>query len=556
MSPLQCRNVNINTCEVRSGNQAVGGLAIQSSTAQENVAGRAIDGDNQEDARLGSCTETKKSPNPWWRVDLKETFVVSSIRIANRGDCCSEQLQGAEVRIGNSLENNGNSNKLCGIVQVASKTATFTFYCKGFIGRYVNVFIPGPDKILALCEVEVFGFYMPTGTVTTGENVVFGAPAIQSSTAQKADAGRATDGNSQSHWTHSSCTLTNRTKDPWWRVDLNDIYAISMVSITNRKDCCSDRLIGAEIRIGNSLEDNGNSNRVCGIIKSVSATTQVFSCGGFTGQYVNVIILGPAKTLTLCEVQVFGSKVPSLPDAGNAAPRAEVTQSSTFESAGAERAIDGNKNSSFMRDSCTHTTKSTDPWWRADLKLPYNVSVVRITNRRDCCSELLTGAEIRIGDSLENDGNANRLCGMIHSASGTTFTFNCGGLVGRYVNIVIPGRGKTLTLCEVEIFGSTLPIILRKEPVASGVPTIQSSTDEGADAERANDGNRDSNFWHGSCARTTKSNNPWWRVDQIERYNVSQVRITNRADCCSDQLQGAEIRIGDSLENNGNSNRL
>lgn len=53
-------------------------------------------------------------------------------------------------------------------------------------------------------------------------------------------------------------------------------------------------------------------------------------------------------------------------------------------------------------------------------------------------------------------------CGMIHSASGTTFTFNCGGLVGRYVNIVIPGRGKTLTLCEVEIFGSALPTIPRK----------------------------------------------------------------------------------------------
>ncbi|XP_078280528.1 uncharacterized protein LOC144607509 [Rhinoraja longicauda] len=299
-----------------------------------------------------------------------------------------------------------------------------------------------------------------------------------------------------------------------------------------------------------------NVSESCGIVKSVSAFTYVFSCGGFTGRYINVIIPGPAKTLTLCEVQVFASKLPSLPDAGNVAPRAEAIQSSTFESAGAERAIDGNRNSSFMRDSCTHTMKSTNPWWRADLKQPHNVSVVRITNRRDCCSELLTGAQIRIGNSLENDGNANRLCGTIHSASGTTFTFNCGGRVGRYVNIIIPGRGKTLVLCEVEIFGSELPSIFREENVAAGAPPIQSSTHGWAGPERANDGNSDSDFRHGSCARTRKSTNPWWRVDLKERYKVSDIRITNRADCCSDQLQGAEIRIGDSLENDGNSNRL
>lgn len=68
----------------------------------------------------------------------------------------------------------------CGIVQVASKTATFTFYCNGFIGRYVNVFIPGPDKILALCEVEVFGFYMPTGVVTDGGGIASAARTMAS----------------------------------------------------------------------------------------------------------------------------------------------------------------------------------------------------------------------------------------------------------------------------------------------------------------------------------------------------------------------------------------
>ncbi|XP_055521982.1 fucolectin-1-like [Leucoraja erinacea] len=233
-----------------------------------------------------------------------------------------------------------------------------------------------------------------------------------------------------------------------------------------------------------------------------------------------------------------------------------ATQSSIDEGAVAERANDGTIDTDFTHGSCARTIKSKNPWWRVDLKESYSVSDVRITNRADCCSDQLLGAEIHIGDSLENDGNSNTRCGIVDSVAGTTLTFNCGGIVGQYVNIVIPGPDKILTLCEVEIFGSELPHFHGKENLAFGASPIQSSTDEGAVAERANDGNSDSDFRHGSCSRTRKSKNPWWRVDLNETHLISDIRITNRADCCSDQLQGAEIRIGDSLEHDGNFNRL
>ena len=38
-------------------------------------------------------------------------------------------------------------------------------------------------------------------------------------------------------------------------------------------------------------------------------------------------------------------------------------------------------------------------------------------------------------------------------AAGTSQTFVCNGMEGRYVNIVIPGRQEYLTLCEVEVTG-------------------------------------------------------------------------------------------------------
>jgi hypothetical protein len=43
-------------------------------------------------------------------------------------------------------------------------------------------------------------------------------------------------------------------------VDLLDVYRVTAVNITNRGDCCPERLDGAEIRIGNSLENNSINN--------------------------------------------------------------------------------------------------------------------------------------------------------------------------------------------------------------------------------------------------------------------------------------------------------
>ncbi|XP_055506227.1 fucolectin-like [Leucoraja erinacea] len=194
----------------------------------------------------------------------------------------------------------------------------------------------------------------------------------------------------------------------------------------------------------------------CAIVDSISWTTFTFNCRGFVGRYVNIIIPGQDKILTLCEVDIIGSKLPYLHGAENVALGGRPTQSSTGEGAGAERANDGNSDSDFWHGSCARTKKSKDPWWRVDLKERYNVSDVKITNRGDCCSDQIQGAEIRIGDSLANNGNSNRFCATVESVS-TTLSINCGGIVGRYVNIIIPGPDKILTLCEIEIFGSQLP---------------------------------------------------------------------------------------------------
>lgn len=90
---------------------ALGGIASQSSTLNKlGVAENAIDGSTSVDFMRRSCTHTDLELNPWWTVDLKAEFRVSSVRLTNREDCCSFRLNGAAILIGNSLEEGGTTN--------------------------------------------------------------------------------------------------------------------------------------------------------------------------------------------------------------------------------------------------------------------------------------------------------------------------------------------------------------------------------------------------------------------------------------------------------------
>uniref|UniRef100_A0A3Q1ID70 Fucolectin tachylectin-4 pentraxin-1 domain-containing protein n=1 Tax=Anabas testudineus TaxID=64144 RepID=A0A3Q1ID70_ANATE len=278
-----------NSSEYLYENVALRGKATQSHRLDTSLgaAYNAIDGNRNSDFGAGSCTHTTEQTNPWWRVDLLHSYIVTSVIITNRGDCCAERINGAEVHIGDSLQDNGAANPVVGVIPniPAGKSFTLTF-TKLVKGRYVIVVLPGLKRILILCEVEVYGYRAPTG-----ENLALQGKATQSSlTAEQA-----------------SCSHTNKELSPWWRLDLRKTHKVFSVNITNWK-FFSEQLNGAEIRIGDSLDNNGNNNPRCAVISSIPAgLTQSFQCNGMDGRYVNVVIPGRAEYLTLCEVEVYGS---------------------------------------------------------------------------------------------------------------------------------------------------------------------------------------------------------------------------------------------------------
>uniref|UniRef100_A0A3B3WNG4 Fucolectin tachylectin-4 pentraxin-1 domain-containing protein n=1 Tax=Poecilia mexicana TaxID=48701 RepID=A0A3B3WNG4_9TELE len=151
-------------------NVALRGKASQSSQYKGEPwnafvgASNAIDGNLNADLTKGSCTHTDTENNPWWRVDLLDSYIVTQVVITNRGDCCAEQLNGVEVRIGNSLRQDGTVNPLVATVSTAAAGSSYVInFTERVEGRYVTIIAPGVNRVLSLCEVEVYGYRAPTG---------------------------------------------------------------------------------------------------------------------------------------------------------------------------------------------------------------------------------------------------------------------------------------------------------------------------------------------------------------------------------------------------------
>jgi putative heme-binding domain-containing protein len=95
---------------------------------------------------------------------------------------------------------------------------------------------------------------------------------------------------------------------------------------------------------------------------------------------------------------------------------------------------------------------------------------------------------------------------------------------GRYVRIELPGRGRTLTLAEVQVFSDGANVALKGK-------ATQSSTAYGGAASRAIDGNTAGSYSDGTSTHTQESStDPWWEVDLGRAYPIEKVVVWNRTD--------------------------
>ncbi|CAH1274226.1 WSCD2 [Branchiostoma lanceolatum] len=282
----------------------------------------------------------------------------------------------------------------------------------------------------------------------TDPNIAKGRPTFQSSVGHGGSPGRAVDGNRSPHWAHASCTHTNTENDPWWYVDLGRTVTVDHIAIVNRRDCCSERITPFDVHVGGSTTVAGNPR--CGGHHRFhpTDTEKVVNCRGLRGRYVGIRLPGKSRVLTLCEVEVYA--------APNLALGKPTVQSAVAHGGYASRATDGSRDPNWGSQSCTHTPAQSNPWLQVDLGSSTTVQWVILVNRADCCRERVSPFTVHIGNNPNIAYNPR--CGGHHTipAGKNKDAINCNGLRGRFVGIRLPGNGRILTLCEVEVYAGTI----------------------------------------------------------------------------------------------------
>ncbi|MBS1809999.1 MAG: discoidin domain-containing protein [Acidobacteria bacterium] len=142
----------------------------------------------------------------------------------------------------------------------------------------------------------------------------------------------------------------------------------------------------------------------------------------------------------------------------NLAQGQPASQSSTYSTAVAGRAVDGNTNGVFSGNSITATTSTTNAWWQVDLGGNRAIESIRLYNRTDCCGDRLSNFYVFVSatnmtgrsyTSLLGDSTITRY--QVTGPASSLLTIPA-ITTGRYVRIQLAGKNY-LSLAEVQVWG-------------------------------------------------------------------------------------------------------
>ena len=344
------------------------------------------------------------------------------------------------------------------------------------------------------------------GNPTTGcvnpTNIGLNKSTTQSSTQQGGASSRANDGNTDGAFWNGSVTLTNWENQPWWEIDLGDVYNISDLKIWNRTDCCADILKDYYVFISDNPFTNNNVNALQnqpGVISLYQPNQAGLPSNvdvDKTGRYIRVQLSGQGF-LALAEVEIIGCETSS--------------------------------------NQLLPQTISFDPI--SDKLTTDNPFTVNAT----ASSGLPVSFEVQNGPANINN-NIVTLWGnegvvTIRASQAGNNQYEPASMVTRSFFVSAPITNGCLD-----------PINLAPNGTA-----IQSGVQLNATANRANDGNTAGDFWQTqSVSLTNWSNQPYWEVDLGEVAEIKNINVWNRTDCCADILKDYYVFVSDEPFNSTN----
>jgi murein DD-endopeptidase MepM/ murein hydrolase activator NlpD len=183
---------------------------------------------------------------------------------------------------------------------------------------------------------------------------------------------------------------------------------------------------------------------------------------------------------TLVNTVVTSTSAPDLSNLENLALGKTAKQSSNSKNAPPKRAVDGNTNGNYRKNSTTHTNGDKYAWWEVDLGSINNIQKIQVWNRTDCCSDRLSNFHVLVSDEAIKSKDlktAIKQSGVsdyyFPGKAGTSEIFTV-GRSGRYVRVQLSGKN-VLSLAEVQVWGNKANSIETETTPTGEMPTVEAT---------------------------------------------------------------------------------
>uniref|UniRef100_A0A646QFI2 Fucolectin n=1 Tax=Hemiscolopendra marginata TaxID=943146 RepID=A0A646QFI2_9MYRI len=383
-----------------------------------------------------------------------------------------------------------------------------------------------------------------------------------------------------------TCTFTKESNDhPWWRVFLLDDYLVTSLLILNNKQN-PGYLHDVEIRIGyadiddyySERSDKFEENPLCKnfLNSTLYPEWNFITCDHpLLGSYVSIQIVrtcdeylqgcsprDDANRLTLCEVEVFGSRIYYSESETKPFP---IVSSRVMTEKEADVLVKMGK----IRFRSNEIKNRHLYWWILDLKEIVSIFEIEFVIDFDHSNEDIDDLPVQIfvgftdmfsKKSIPNipfKSNLTFYAGKVkHVDRETSFTSFDKTIrnfyIGRYVTIITPANCYNNEACDLIRDFEVSLTKFQKRKSDGAMYDFNWSLDHSIVADEKAEDNILPVIHQTQCSHTNAYKEyPWWIADFNSEVVIHSVTIWNTNDELSDLLREIEIRIGpDDLRNN------
>jgi hypothetical protein len=510
--------------------------------AQDVGFSKMYDGILNTDYSAKSCYHSASAgPDTWVEVYLNATYVITDVALLNRGDAAPQRALYEQVFVCNGA--GGEDCELCGTVDSDAAAQWLNTRCRlNLAGDTIR--IRHKTNYLQICEISITGYLSEYGQAEETE-VLTPVGGSQLDALATYGVSKLYDGSNEeeSFIGLDRCYHSASIVNPWVELYLDGRYKITDVNVLNRGDAAPERWNGVKIFVCDDGECELCGMGEFGSIGSWQMTRCDYAMYGDT-----IRITHTNQYLQMCEVQIKGIGAPKLPEYLRSGQKVIPVGGAQKDQLGLwdyTKIYDGGVNTNINGNECYHSGSAT-PWVELFFDDYYTITKVSLLNRGDAAPARARYTRVLVcdGPSTAQHRSDCKQCGINEAiGAGEWLPITCQlNAFGDRLRIELPAE--YLQICEIDIEG--FPGTFQTEKLRV-VEATASSEDISGQYPVSNviDGEPGTNQDSLSCFASDEPSADWLKL-KFAPAIVNTIRLLSRADCCWEELLGAEVSVCES----------